>query len=51
MRKTSSSLFIEDELRIKLEQVEMENLDLITERNEALEDLRNVENAFADLHK
>jgi hypothetical protein len=40
-----------DELKGKLEGAELEKRGLIQERDQALEDLRNVESAFSDVHK
>jgi DNA repair exonuclease SbcCD ATPase subunit len=40
-----------EELKAKLNDVELEKIDLIRERDQSLEDLRNVENAFSDVHR
>ncbi len=47
------SIYIQqiDEMKQKLEQSENEKIDIIRERDQAWEDLRNVESAFSDVHR
>ena len=40
-----------EELKGKLDEADLEKIDLIRERDQAWEDLRNVENAFSDVHR
>jgi len=40
-----------DDLKGKLDVAELEKRELIQERDQALEDLRNVESAFSDVHR
>lgn len=40
-----------DQLKQRMEEAETEKQTLIKERDQAMEDLRNVESAFSDVHR
>jgi chromosome segregation ATPase len=40
-----------EDLKTKVDDAELEKADLIRDRDQTLEDLRNVENAFSDVHR
>jgi hypothetical protein len=47
----SENIRLVEKLKKQLSDVEKEHANIISERDEALEDLRNVENAFNDVHR